>query len=213
LSDFSHYFSSDFLLFSALSWLSSPSQGLFSPNLSDSARVTGVSLVSTPTFSSTIFLEPGKALTPLGATSSQKDEKDGQLTQIRDLQRHHPYSKMINISPLASSKKHRCKSTGDLPRYSLNNKEEKLKRKLETYDDLLNAPLSSPTLHFDMHIAEKDLMEDEDLSVLLHLASSSNTSKSASNLGDSLSARSPKQKIITRTVILVMLPHHLYSYH
>ena len=87
---------------------------------------------------------------------------------------------MICISPLASSKKQRCKSTGDLPNYSCN-KDDRRDRKQECYDDILNVPLTSPTLHFDMHVAEKDLMEDEDLSVLLQLASSSNANNSMSN--------------------------------
>lgn len=159
------------------SWLTSPSQAFFSPNPSESGRATN-STINTPTFSSMFFQENVKGLTPIGA-GTQNDDKKGN-TQIHDIQRNHPYSKMICISPLASSKKQRCKSTGDLPNYSFH-KDGGRDRKQESYDDILNVPLTSPTLHFDMHIAEKDLMEDEDLSVLLQLASSSNANNSMSN--------------------------------
>jgi len=139
----------------------------------DSSRGATAS-ITTPTFPSLFFQESKGSPSGGGATgaSTQSEEKNGSA-KVRDIQRHHPYSKMICISPLASSKKQRCKSTGDLPAFSLN-KDDKAKRKLETYDDLLNVPLSSPTMHvMDMHVAEKDIMEDEDLSMLLHLASSS----------------------------------------
>lgn len=127
-----------------------------------------------PTLSSMFFQENGqnaigaKGLTPRPHSSGETCTKEKDAHSKKDIHRYHPYSKMICISPLASSKMNKTsKSTGDLP--SQNNADHK-----KEFPDLLNGPLTSPTLHFDdMHMAEKDLMEDEDLSVLLQLASSS----------------------------------------
>lgn len=109
-----------------------------------------------------------KGLTPRPHSSGETCTKEKDGHSKKDIHRYHPYSKMICISPLASSKMNKTsKSTGDLP--SQNSADHK-----KEFPDLLNGPLTSPTLHFDdMHMAEKDLMEDEDLSVLLQLASSS----------------------------------------
>lgn len=187
----------------AFSWMASPSQGFLSPNPSECGRASS-SEITTPTFSSMFFRDSKghTGLTPVPVSSSQqkdenKDNTKRSSSKNRDIHRHHPYSKMICISPLASTKK-RAKSTGDVPSKSLLSHKSNIRTQKsntnETYNDILCAPFSSPTTHFDVHSAQKDLMEDEDLSVLLHLASSSNTSNTPCTNGGAPYSKSPTQK-------------------
>uniref|UniRef100_A0A7S1VUZ6 AP2/ERF domain-containing protein n=1 Tax=Grammatophora oceanica TaxID=210454 RepID=A0A7S1VUZ6_9STRA len=160
-----------------LSWLQSPTaNGLFSPgglaSIVNTPRGSGGPRTPrTPTVSTSFFFQDVASL-PAGAELS-----DGKRV-----------SSMICISPLASSKRRNRDSRQSTP--SINYREVFASPR---YNDKKQAPRGMPLLDspskgtrsrsaaarsaesLDAVMAERELMEDEDLSVLLQLASRTNT--------------------------------------
>jgi len=110
----------------------------------------------------------------------------------RSIQSQHPYASMICISPLASSRKHRQEHSSNSSSRSPY-KRDNNRCAIDIFQEIFSSPRissnqnispSSRTLlpldlnstneygeSLNLDIADRDLIEDEDLSVLLHLAS------------------------------------------
>eukprot|EP00546_Thalassionema_frauenfeldii_P010354 CAMPEP_0178910146 /NCGR_PEP_ID=MMETSP0786-20121207/8931_1 /TAXON_ID=186022 /ORGANISM="Thalassionema frauenfeldii, Strain CCMP 1798" /LENGTH=856 /DNA_ID=CAMNT_0020582357 /DNA_START=197 /DNA_END=2767 /DNA_ORIENTATION=- len=185
-----HKHSESFDASNVLAWLQSPTaNGLFSPgggfgSVSNTPRGAPRTprTPRTPTMSTTSFFFSDVASLPRnGDFASPKEPKSqrGGMTSI-------------SISPLASSK--RKASRNNTP---INYKEvfaspggQSSSHSIKPRSmPLLGESPSGKSKEFDVHVAERDLMEDEDLSVLLQLASS-NTPRSCKDGSDVF--RSPR---------------------
>mmetsp|Transcript_2210 Transcript_2210/g.3491 ORF Transcript_2210/g.3491 Transcript_2210/m.3491 type:complete len:871 (+) Transcript_2210:262-2874(+) len=158
-----HQSSASFDASNVLAWLQSPTaNGLFSPGggLGSALNTPRARTPRTPTHTSFFFSDVA-SLPRNGEFASPKSKRGGASGGM---------SSMISISPLASSKR----------RFS--------PRKPRSMPMLGDSP-SKKELDA-VHMAERDLMEDEDLSVLLQLASHSNTPRSSKDGSDVF--RSPR---------------------
>lgn len=173
-----------------LAWLQSPSSnGLFSPGGFGSAATTPRGLGAprtprTPTVSTSFFFSDVANLPRNGEFASPKTGGEAG-------KRGGAMSSMISISPLASSKRNGAR--GYPHRESRNSTPLNFKdvfasprapydrsrpRSLPMLGESPNNKGKSRPSDLDAVMAERDLMEDEDLSVLLQLASHNNTPRS-----------------------------------
>lgn len=176
----------------SFSWLNSPSIFPLTPKGFDPDAQNKLDLSATPVFAASFF-------------SQETAEQSTKTTaKFKKVQNHHPYSSMICISPLASSKKHNRNDVAKNPKSSASPKSRDSNRDtMDIFQEIFASPRLpnnqnvSPPPHgmvpldfngksegdsnsnLDIHMAERDLMEDEDLSVLLHLASNPIASSSA----------------------------------
>ena len=150
-TDYKHIPATSFDTSNVLAWLQSPTaNGLFSPGFGSmlntpnpKQQTTPTPTVSTSFFFSDVASLPKQPQTPAGATTGNN---------------------IICISPLASKKQHHEQTPVDLKDIFASPAERKF-RSTSTSKD-------APSLDAVV-LAERDLMEDEDLNVLLQLASSS----------------------------------------
>mmetsp|Transcript_11937 Transcript_11937/g.18381 ORF Transcript_11937/g.18381 Transcript_11937/m.18381 type:complete len:881 (-) Transcript_11937:113-2755(-) len=176
-----HKHSESFDASNVLAWLQSPTtNGLFSPgggfgSVSNTPRAAPRT-PRTPTMSTTSFFFTDVASLPRNGDFASPKEPKGQRGGMTS----------ISISPLASSK--RKPSRNNTP---INYKEvfaspggQSISHQIKPRSmPLLGESPSGKSKEFDVHVAERDLMEDEDLSVLLQLASS-NTPRSCKDGSD-----------------------------
>lgn len=176
-----HKHSESFDASNVLAWLQSPTtNGLFSPgggfgSVSNTPR-GAPRTPRTPTMSTTSFFFSDVASLPRNGDFVSPKEPKGQRGGMTS----------ISISPLASSK--RKPSRNNTP---INYKEvfaspggQSISHSIKPRSmPLLGESPSAKGKEFDVHVAERDLMEDEDLSVLLQLASS-NTPRSCKDGSD-----------------------------
>lgn len=184
--------SSSFDANNVLSWLSPNAYSLFSPGGGLNSTVNtprGTRTPRTPTLNSIFFNEQELAanhlpsLNPNNETDA-KCHKPPVADSTKGVQ--HPYSSMICVSPLAPKRnamkadnKHRPVEAA-VPGTPINIADvfaspkvnSKTAVKSEKSNELPTLKELSPTnkLSIEKHMAERDLMEDEDLSVLLQLA-------------------------------------------
>lgn len=189
--------SSSFDANNVLSWLSPNAYSLFSPGggLHSTANTPrGARTPRTPTLNSIFFNEQELAANHLPSLnpSNETDSKPpkNSVTDQNKQGIQHPYSSMICVSPLASSKRNvpakpgdkQCVVDSNIPGTPINiadvfaspkvNSKTGMKSEKSNELPTLRPQHLSPTdkLSIEKHMAERDLMEDEDLSVLLQLA-------------------------------------------
>jgi hypothetical protein len=182
-----HHVSGSFDTSNVLAWLQSPTaNGFFSPggygsmlntpHAASAPRTPRTPTISTSFFFSDVASLPRGDLTPKGESPSKRTQKG--------------ISNIICISPLASSKARSGTSTNANTPMNLKDvfasPQEKNPRSLPLLQDTPSNPnkprvprrSSSKDPSLDaVHMAERDLMEDEDLSVLLQLASNTPSKK------------------------------------
>lgn len=182
---FSHCARLSFVYSLVLSWLQSPTamNGLFSPggglglgSALNTPRGAVPRTPRTPTTSTSFFFSDVASLPKNNDFGSPKsDNKRSGINGPQGV-----YSSMICISPL-SSRRRQDNSEPETPvNYndvfaSPRERQEQRRSNLPFLGDSPSKGKASKDGNVDAHMAERDLMEDEDLSVLLQLASHSNT--------------------------------------